>query len=147
MAVRRTAGWGIAQRFVDDRQHAFEIRIYVVIPEPQHPETLVSEMQIARRIASRVRIVVMLSAINFDDQTMFQARKIDDKIITRRLATKVKAAFAPRSKVNPKLHLLRCHLFAKAPRDFVRHSPHPASLRSAILPLRGRDKQEPRLRL
>jgi len=82
-------------------------------------------MQIARRVASRMRIEIMLSAVDLDDKTMLQANKINDKIVTRRLTAKVKAAFAPRSEMNPEFHLLRRHLFAKAPCDLVRHKPPP----------------------
>jgi len=95
-------------------------------------------MQIALCVPPRMRIEVMLPAVNFDNEPMPQANKVNDKIIARRLATKVKAAFAPRSKMNPKLHLLRRHLLTQTSCDFVRHRPHPAAAsRRPPSPLRG----------
>jgi len=95
VAVHRTAGWGTAQRFIDHCKYAFEISIDVVVPEPQYPEALTHQAQIALRITLRMDIEVVLAAVELDDETMFQASKIDDKIIARSLTPKMKAALAP----------------------------------------------------
>jgi len=46
-------------------------------------------------VTPRMRIEVMLTAIDLDDEPMFEADKIDDKPVTRRLTTKVKPSPSP----------------------------------------------------
>jgi hypothetical protein len=55
---------GVAQRLVDARQHTFEIAIDVIVPEPQHFETLPGQMGVALSVPPRMRIQVMLTAVN-----------------------------------------------------------------------------------
>ena len=126
-AERSEAGWGLAQRLVDYRKNPLEIVINIVVPKPQHSETFYGEALIALCVTLGVSIEIMLSAVDLDDETMFQTHEVHDEIIARRLAAKMKPALAPRSEVNPKLHFLWRHLLAKAPCDLVRHDPHPAA--------------------
>ncbi len=139
MAERSEAGWGIAQRVIDQSQHALEIPIDFIVPETQYPEALADKMFVALRVAPRMRIEIMLTAVDLDDEALLETDEIDDIVIARSLAAEVESPFSPGAQVNPQFHLLRGQSFAKAARDFVSHSPHPASLRSATLPLRGRD--------
>jgi hypothetical protein len=95
VAVRRTAGWGLAQCLVDYGQHAVEIPIDLIVPESKDSESLRCEMLIAFCVAARMCIEIVLSAIDLDDEAMLEAHKIDDEIVTRRLTAKVETAFAP----------------------------------------------------
>jgi hypothetical protein len=95
VAVRRTAGWGVVQRVIDQCQYTFEVFIDIVVPKAQDLESLLGEMIVTFCVTPRMRIDVMLTAIDFDDEPMFEADKIDDKTVTRRLTTKVKPSPSP----------------------------------------------------
>jgi hypothetical protein len=72
VAVRRTAGWGISQSFIDDRENAFQIPIDFIVPETQHIEPLPKKMTIALRVKLRVGVEIVLATINLDHQPALQ---------------------------------------------------------------------------
>src|ERR1043166_4636418 len=120
---RRVArpGGGTPQRVVDQRQHALQIAIDLVIPETQYPEALVAKILVALRVAPRMHIEIMLTAIDLYDETLLETDEIDDMAVARGLSAEVESALAPGAQMNPQLDLLRGHSFAKAARDFVSH--------------------------
>src|SRR5262249_16506279 len=122
---RSEAGWGITQRRVDQRQDTLQIPIHFVVPETQYSETLVGKMTVANGIASRMGIVIVLTAIDFNDETVLEPHKIHDVTVGWRLATKVETLLSPGAQMNPQLDLLSGHSFAKAAGDFVSHDPPP----------------------
>jgi hypothetical protein len=97
VAVRRTAGWGISQSFVDHRENAFQIPIDFIVPESKNIEALAREVTIPSGVALRVSIEVVLAAINFNDQLVFQANEIHDEIVAWSLTPKVITALASRA--------------------------------------------------
>ncbi len=66
----KAAGWGIAQRLVDQRQYAVEIAIDVVVPEAQHREAPAQEMPVALGVTPCMRSEIMLTAVDFDDEAV-----------------------------------------------------------------------------
>src|SRR5712692_3312211 len=117
------AGWGSPQRVIDERQHALQIPIDLVVPETQYPEALVAKILIALRVAPRMHIEIMLTAIDLYDETLLETDEVDDIAVARGLAAEVESPFSPEAQMNPQLDLLRGHSFAKAARDFVSHVP------------------------
>jgi hypothetical protein len=95
VAERSEAGWGIAQRLVDHDQNALQVSINFVVPEAQSPEPLAGKVPIALRVAPRMGIEVMLTAVNLDNQTLLETDKIDDVASARRLTAKMESAFFP----------------------------------------------------
>jgi len=126
---RRTAGWGISQSFIDDREHAFQIPIYFIVPETQHIKPLPEEMTIALGVKLCVGVEIVLATINLDHQPVPQAHEVHNEVVAWGLTTKVVAALAPRAQMHSQLHFLRGHALSKRPCDFVRHD---APTRSAF---------------
>src|SRR5262249_17580677 len=95
VAERSEAGWGLTERVVDNCQHAVQIAIDVVVPETQYAKPFRGQMMIALRVALGMRIKVMLAAVDFDDEPMLEANKINDVVFTRRLSPEVESLFSP----------------------------------------------------
>jgi hypothetical protein len=72
-----------------------------------------------------MRIEVMLTAVDLDDEVVFETDEIYDIAIARGLTAEVESLFSPCAQMNPQLHLLRGHSPAKAASDFVSHEPPP----------------------
>jgi hypothetical protein len=125
VAERSEAGWGITQRVVDQRQDAFHVPIHFVVPETQHSEAVGGKLTVTSGIAPSMGIVIVLTAINFDDETVPETDEIHDMASARGLAAEVEALLSPRPQMNSQLHLLRRHSFAKTASDFVSHDPPP----------------------
>jgi len=126
------------QRRVYRLQDTGQIPIHVGIPKSQHAEPIADEMPVAHSISCGVIIEIVLAAIDFDDQLLLQANEIDDETIVRRLATKMKAALAPRAQVNPQLDFLPGHCLAQLVGDLVGHEdPTRPAWRPATLPEDG----------
>jgi hypothetical protein len=86
---------GLAQSFVDDRQHTFQIAIDVSVPEAQYPEAFAGEVIVAQRVAMCMSIKIMLAAIDLDDDAMFETDEIYDMTVARCLAAEVKTSSSP----------------------------------------------------
>jgi hypothetical protein len=147
VAERSEAGWGIAQRVIDQSQNTLQIPIHFVVPETQYAEPLTGKMTVTNSIASSMGIEIVLAAIDFDNETVLQTDEIYDMPLARRLPAEVETLFSPRPQMNPQLHLLPCHSFAKIPRDFVGHEPYPAARYARVHPPpSGEGSTSPRLR-
>ena len=80
---------------VDQRQHAFEISIDLVIPETKDSVPLFCKMAVAFCITFCMCIKVVLATVDFDDEAMLEADKVNDETIAGRLAAKMKSALPP----------------------------------------------------
>jgi hypothetical protein len=80
---------------VDHFKHAVQVAINVIIPKAQNPEIGAREPRVTTHVARLMRRLVVLPAINFDDEPLAHADKIDDISLTRRLTTKMKPALFP----------------------------------------------------
>jgi hypothetical protein len=69
--------------------------IDLVVPEPQNSKAAVSEMTVARGVAHDVRVIVVLTAIDFDNQSKTETNKIQDKPVAWSLSSEMKAARFP----------------------------------------------------
>jgi hypothetical protein len=117
---------GAPQCLVNYGEDAFQILIDVVIPETQYSEPIRRECLIAIRITPGMSVEVMLPAVDFDDETVLEADKVNDITIARRLPSKMKTTVSPFTQMDPQFHFLRGHLLAQTTRDLVCHDPHPA---------------------
>jgi hypothetical protein len=126
----------VLQRFIDCHQHTFEVLVDVVIPKTQDLETLLREAVISLRVAPSMRVEIMLTAVDLDDEALLQADEINDEAIARRLPAEMESTLSPGAEVYPQLDLLPGHALAQRTRDFVRHPP-PGSLRSPPSPCGG----------
>jgi hypothetical protein len=71
-----------------------------------------------------MRIEVVLTAIDLNDEPVLHTDKIDNVPVPRRLTAEMKATLFPRAEMNPKLHLLGCHGFSQTTRELICHADH-----------------------
>src|SRR5260370_8265971 len=95
VAERSEAGWGVAQRFVDQRQHALHIPIDLIVPETQYREPFAGKVIVALRIAPGMRIEIMLTAIDLDHEAMLETDEIYDIAVARSLPPQMESVFSP----------------------------------------------------
>jgi hypothetical protein len=95
VAERSEAGWGSAERVIDERQDAVQIAIDFIVPESQHPEALVGKVIVALRIAASMRIEIMLTAIDLDQESMPETDEVYDIAVAWGLTAEVESAFSP----------------------------------------------------
>jgi hypothetical protein len=92
---RWPAGWGRLQRSIDLRKNTFEILIYLAIPKTQDSETLIAELAVAQAVAHGMIFHVVLSAIDFDNESMLKASEVNNIAVLWKLTAKMKAAASP----------------------------------------------------
>ena len=95
MGERSEAGWGVAQRIVDHRQHALQISIDFIVPETQYREASAGEVIVAFRIAPRMRSEIMLTAIDLNHEAVFETDEIYDMAVARGLPAEMESTFSP----------------------------------------------------
>ena len=95
MAERSEAGWGVAQRIVDHRQHALQIPIDFIVPETQYREAPAGEVMVALHIAPCMRIEIMLTAIDLNHEAVFETDEIYDMAVARGLPAEMESLFSP----------------------------------------------------
>lgn len=88
-------GLASAQFCVDRLQHTVEIAVDIAVPEPEDSKTIVRKARIAFRVSYSMFIEVVLPAIEFDDEPVLHAHKVDDESFARRLPSEVKSALSP----------------------------------------------------
>jgi len=76
---------GVAQRIIDHRQHALQISIDFIVPETQYREASAGEVIVTLRIAPRMRIEIMLTAIDLNYEVVFETDEIYDMAVARGL--------------------------------------------------------------
>ena len=113
MAARSAAGWGrVPQCYVDQRQYPFEISINFIVPESKDCKPILDEAPVPPCIPLGMRIEIVLAAVDLHNEFVAHADEINDVTLARRLSPEMKAALAPRTEMNPQLHLLRRHSLA-----------------------------------
>jgi len=80
---------------MNQRQHTLQVSIDVAVPHADHPKALTYKVAVPLYIASGMGIEIMLSAINFDNETVLEADEIYHMIIERRLAAEVESPAFP----------------------------------------------------
>jgi len=76
---------------VDERQHTVQISVDVGALDTQDPEASIAEPTIALRVG----IEADLTVIHLDNETLFEADKVNNAPVTRRLAAEVNAPLSP----------------------------------------------------
>jgi|SRR5215212_12052508 len=59
---------------MDERQHAFQIAIDFIVPETQSAKTFAGKMIVRLRVAPGMRIEIMLTAIDLDNEAVLTKR-------------------------------------------------------------------------
>jgi hypothetical protein len=131
----------MTQRLVDEGQHAFQIAINFIVPETQYAEALADKMVVALRVTSGMAIQVMLAAIDLDDKALLETDEVYDNSQHAALGGGNGILVFSKHANEPTILPLAgsfvcggCERF-RSPWSL----PHATSLRSATLPLRGRD--------
>lgn len=92
---------GAIQRFEYRFKHGLRFQQHLVIPKPQHPKPSFFDLPVSMAIV--LRVVLMLSAIQFDDQFGFDAGEIGDIGTNRNLAPETMAADLPVAQKAPEV--------------------------------------------
>jgi hypothetical protein len=93
---RRPDGWGrLPQCSIDDFKNAIEIFIDVAVPKTQHAKPCIVQAAITITVALDMILHIVLTAIDFDNETMLQTREVDDMTTFRILAAKMKSTATP----------------------------------------------------
>ena len=91
-------GWGVrAERGENRTHHAIDVRQDIIVPETHYAKSEASEMVGTHG----VDIDAVLTAINFHDQSFFEADKINDVVVDGRLATEASVVELPASQTIP----------------------------------------------
>jgi len=123
---------------IDPLQHALEISINIVVPKTQDSEAVTLKVLIPAAVLRGMFVETMLPAINFDNQTVPEAHKINNISVARRLAAKMIATCPPRTQMNPQLDLLSRHRLPQLAGALICHEcPHPAGFRRPPSPFGG----------
>jgi hypothetical protein len=88
-------GCASAQLGIHRLQHAVEIAIDLVVPEPEDSKAPPCKTVVTARIAGSMFIEVVLPAIEFDDGPVLHADEVDNETLARRLSPEMKPALAP----------------------------------------------------
>ena len=114
-AQRGGRGGSPADSKGDCRQHAINVLVDLIVPEPQDAKSVASELSVAGGIVC----AAVLTAIDLDDEMMLKANEVENVAAVRTLPPEMVAMRAPRSKVNPKLHPMFGHRASQPTRTFV----------------------------
>jgi hypothetical protein len=66
------------ERLVDKRHHALQIAIDFIVPEAQHSETFARQATVMLHIAPDMRIEIVLTAIDLDDEPVSETDEVYD---------------------------------------------------------------------
>src|SRR4051794_36544671 len=92
VAERSEAGWGVAQRIASARRTNYD---RFRCSETQYPEALNDKVIVPPRITPGVCIEVMLTAVDLDNEAVFETNEIYDISIAWGLAAEVVSLFSP----------------------------------------------------
>jgi hypothetical protein len=92
---RSETGWGLPQRLVDKGQHALQIAVDFVVPEPQNSKAFTGKVIVSLRVALGMGVEIMLAAVDLDDEAVFETDEVYNIVITRGLSAEVKALPSP----------------------------------------------------
>ena len=122
-----------------------EVFVDLGIPEAQCAKTLRGEMRVALGVMREAGCFTVLTAVDLDDEPMFEADEVENIALERRLSAEVETLGTQPAQMHPQLHLLRGHRLAKRAGSFVRHDVFHAGANptrppsAATLPVKGRD--------
>jgi hypothetical protein len=88
-------GCVLAQLGIYRLQHAFEIAIDIVVPEPEAAKASPRKTGVTIRIVRSMFIEVVLPAIEFDDEPVLHTDEVNNETFARRLSPEMKSALAP----------------------------------------------------
>ena len=71
--------------------YAFRIADHIVVPVAQHLETSPAQIRVTLLIGSKPGLHIVLPPINLDDEAGGEAGEVDNEMIHRRLAPKMKS--------------------------------------------------------
>jgi sulfur carrier protein ThiS len=80
----------------------------VVVPKSQHAKAALRHMGIALFVCLRAFCKVVLTAINFNDEPRRIAREVNDELVDRNLAAKMKAERFQLAKLAPQSSFSVC---------------------------------------
>ena len=103
------------QHFGDCLQYSVSVFNHVVVPEAQGAIAMIAKPLVANYVAF---VFGMLSAIDFDDQSLFPANEVHDVRSDGFLPDEFHSAEGSRTKPIPKSLLGKSGVTAKAPRGF-----------------------------
>jgi hypothetical protein len=76
-------------------QYACEIAIHIVIPETENAKAGAFERAVAISIARLMTVEIVLTAVDFDDETMLETDEVHDESFSRSLPAEVISASSP----------------------------------------------------
>ena len=82
---------------LDRKPNAVDVGKHVIVPEPDHAETL--SFEIFR--PGRIPLSRVLAAVDLDDQTVAKAEEVDDVAVDLHLATKLQAMHLAAAEILP----------------------------------------------
>ena len=97
------------KRVSDSVHHTVDVVEYIVVPKPEHRESLLYEPRVTIIVVGN--LMSMLPAIEFDNESLRQANKIDDIYAKRLLTTELAAEYTATSQFSPQPLLGFCHIF------------------------------------
>lgn len=123
-----------AQHPPDLRQHVLTLAQYLIVPEPHNPPPRGLQALAAMAIGSGLRRLGVLTTVEFDDQTLLDAGKVEDEPFGAVLTTELDAELVVAQALpQPAFRLAAVDTQAFA---VVGHRPRPAAPRSAEAMLR-----------
>ena len=85
----------LSQRLIYRLQDAGEIAIDVTVPEAENTKARPPQRVVTILVLHLVNAKIVLPAVDFDNETMFQTDKVNNEPLPRRLPAKVIAPLPP----------------------------------------------------
>jgi hypothetical protein len=95
---------------------ALDIAQNVVVPKPQHAIAMLVQISRPRGVASYLAGMIMLTAVNFDDQLVAVARKVGKERTDGRLSTEMTTVERQTAQIAPQFTLSIRHIAAQTAR-------------------------------
>jgi hypothetical protein len=101
------------ERLLDQLDDAVEVRVDVRVPGSDRTKPCPSENRITHGVMISLQVFGVLAAVDFDDQAVLEADKVEIEAQQRRLPTEVKPVSAHLAKLLPEAIFLRRHALAQ----------------------------------
>lgn len=123
VAAERRPGGGALHRPRENRlDHAVQIRVHLIVPEPQRQKIFRREVSVAPPVMPDLRAVAMLRSVDLDDQFAAETDEIQKLAPERRLTAEMQALRTQETQLRPDFDLLRRHALPQTARVCVRHA-------------------------
>ncbi len=83
------------QRRLDDFENTIQVAVDFVIPKTKHPKALIIQLRITQPVLCLMRIEIVLTTIEFNNQFLPKTNEIDDEVVSRHLSAEVITALLP----------------------------------------------------